>query len=299
MNSTFPSRAAALIGTATLSVGLLAAPAAAVAAPVAATTTDASCSVSTATLNWGVKESFRSYISGSIANGEWTVSDDMRYETPDFIWNAASGEVASDLESGQIGFTGAVHFTGHDGAMKLDLADPIVEFEGEDTAYLTLTIGATDSADAGGEAAATTIRAAKIDLTGAVEAGGTELSIQGAVPRLTSEGAAALNGDYGSYVAGEELDPVVLNATVAGCELGASTAAPTETPQATASPETTPSTPEPAATPSIPWLPIGIGAVALLVIGVTGGMLLAGRKRTQPEAAPAVESPDGRSEPDA
>lgn len=295
-----PRRALALVGGGLIAAGALFVPTAATAAPAGpvpatplsatATTADPTCTVSSGTLTWGVKESFRSYISGSIANGEWTVSDDMRYETPSFIWDQVTGAVSSDLAEGTIAFTGAIHFTGHSGAMELDLSDPKLEFTGDDTAYLTLTIGATDAADAGGEATAETLRAAKIDLADAVTAGGTELSLESAIPRLTAEGAAALNGEYGSYVAGEELDPIALTATVSGCELGESTAV--------VMPETEmPSAPTPApgatdtenATPAIPWLPIGIGAVALLVIGVTGGMLLGGRKR--PNAQPSETDP--------
>lgn len=290
-------RGVTIAGAALLAVGSLVAPTAATAAPQPATTTSAgSCSVTAATLHWGVKESFRSYISGSIANGEWTVSDDMRYETPDFIWDKATGEVAADLSSGNIAFTGAVHFTGHSGAMKLDLADPNIEFEDEDTAYLTLSIGATDSADSGGEATAGSVRAAKIDLTDAVTSGGSELEIQSATPRLTAEGAAALNGDYGSYVAGEELDPIALTATVSGCELGEAAAALPETPIAEdpAQPEVEQVAPE--AAPSIPWVPIAIGGVALLVIGITGGMLLGGRKRSQPGANSGAGSQTDQSE---
>ncbi|MHA3723369.1 HtaA domain-containing protein [Leucobacter sp. HY1910] len=240
----------------------------------------ATCNVTEASFTWGVKESFRSYISGSIANGEWTVSDDMRYETPSFIWDKAQGSLAPELDAGEIGFTGAVHFTGHDGAMTLDLADPKVEFESDETAYLVLTIGSSDTTSGGESVAQTPVRAAKLDLEGAVTAGGQDLEIDGVVPRLTAEGAAALNGAYGSYVAGEELDPVMLKATVAGCELGALTA--TDQPvQQEPDDGLMPldSETDTTAGAEIPWLPIGIGAVALLVIGVTGGMLLGGKRK--------------------
>ncbi|MHA3682901.1 HtaA domain-containing protein [Leucobacter sp. HY1908] len=240
----------------------------------------AACNVTEASFTWGVKESFRSYISGSIANGEWTVSDDMRYETPSFIWDKAQGSLAPELDAGEIGFTGAVHFTGHDGAMTLDLADPKVEFESDETAYLVLTIGSSDTTSGGESVAQTPVRAAKLDLEGAVTAGGQDLEIDGVVPRLTAEGAAALNGAYGSYVAGEELDPVMLKATVAGCELGALTA--TDQPvQQEPDDGLMPldSETDTTAGAEIPWLPIGIGAVALLVIGVTGGMLLGGKRK--------------------
>ncbi|WP_241156154.1 HtaA domain-containing protein [Leucobacter chromiireducens] len=291
-------RATAAIGAGLIGLGLLAAPTAATAAPSAATApVGAACTVDSATLTWGVKERFRSYVSGSIANGEWTVSEDMRYETPSFIWDKVTGSVGSELDEGTLSFTGAIHFTGHGGAMKLDLADPAIEFAGDDTAYLLLTIGSTDTADAGGEAVGEQVRAAKIDLSDAVTAGGGELEIAGAVPRLTAEGAAAFNGDYGSYVSGEDLDPITLTAAVSGCELGESVAATPEptTPETTAQPGTpTPEQEAPAAAPGIPWVPIAIGGVALLVIGVTGGMLLAGRNKTQ--AADAARDDEPQSE---
>lgn len=252
------------------------------------------CEVTTGTLTWGVKESFRSYISGSIANGEWTVSDDMRYETPSFIWDQVEGSISPELDAGEIGFTGAVHFTGHDGAMSLDLANPKIEFAADDTAYLLLDIGSTDTTSSDAETAQSGVRAAKLDLSTSVTAGGESLAIDGAVPRLTAEGATALNGAYGSYVAGEELDPISLEATVAGCELGEQAAVAPEEPEQTPLAPETPVAPE-AEAPQIPWLPIGIGAVALLVIGITGGMLLGGRGKKN-AAKPEPGSTDGPAE---
>lgn len=229
-----------LVAAGSLAAALVAAPSAATAMPLQTQVDTNACTIESAELRWGVKESFRSYISGSIANGEWTVSDDMRYETPDFIWNQAEGDVEGSLDSGRIAFTGAVHFTGHDGALQFDLQNPVIEFEGQDTAYLALTIGATD----GGDAAAVqteSVRVAKMDLEGFLTAEGSELEIAGAVPRLTSEGADAFNGEYGSYVAGDELDPVGLTATGAGCEFGA---------VAVATPDPGPETTEPAVAPA-------------------------------------------------
>ncbi|MBC9943741.1 HtaA domain-containing protein [Leucobacter sp. cx-328] len=279
---------------AAIAAGALATPAMATATPLsthegheasAATT----CTVESANLHWGVKSRFRAYISGTIANGEWTVSDDMKYETPDFIWDKFVGAFPSDFADGLISFTGAVHFTGHEGALQFDLADPVIEFDGEDAAYLALKIGATDSGDASA-VQATSVRVAKMDLTTSLSTEGTELKIDGAVPRLTAEGAAAFNGEYGSYVAGEELDPINLTATISGCELGShvAEAAPEE-------PTTTGDNAEvaepAAAEQQIPWIPITIGGIALVVIGVTGGMLLGGRKKQAPEAPASSETP--------
>lgn len=294
MNRNLSARLALGLGVGAVAAFGLVSPATAVPTSPAKQVAEPSCEVTAGTLTWGVKESFRSYISGSIANGEWTVSDDMRYETPSFIWDKVAGSVTPELTAGDIAFTGAVHFTGHDGAMTLDLANPKIEFADDATAYLVLDVGSVDMTSAEPSVAQTGVRAAKIDLADAVDAGGTELAIDGAVPRLTAEGAAALNGAYGSYVAGEELDPITLGATVAGCELGeqaaVAPAAPEEAPPATAvGPEVE--------EPTIPWLPIGIGVVALLVIGVTGGMLLGGRGKKQGAQPTSSEAPsDGSAE---
>ena len=292
-NRNLSARFAVGLGVGAIAAVGLVSPAIAAPSSPARTIDQPSCEVSAGTLTWGVKESFRSYISGSIANGEWTVSDDMRYETPSFIWDKVAGGVTPGLEAGEIGFTGAVHFTGHDGAMALDLANPKIEFAADDTAYLLLDIGSSDATNPDSSAEQTGVRAAKLDLATAVSAGGSELSIEGAVPRLTAEGATALNGAYGSYVAGEELDPITLAATVAGCELGEQAAVAPEEPEQIPLDPATPVAAE-ADAPQIPWLPIGIGAVALLVIGITGGMLLGGRgKKRAGDPGSSVDSGDG------
>lgn len=267
----------------------IAIPTAASAAPLR-TEDAAACAVQSAELRWGVKESFRSYISGSIANGEWTVSEDMRYETPDFIWDRATGSFSGSLEEGRIAFTGAVHFTGHDGAMQLDLADPVIEFAGPETAYLLLTMGATDAANAGGEAPASEVRAAKIDLAGALDARGGELGITAAPARLTAEGAAAFNGEYGSYVSGEELDPISLTASGSGCELAEASAEPADPGTGAGSDGAKvdgAQDAESAAAPAIPWAPVVVAGVAILVIGVTVGMLITGRGKKTGSEDPA------------
>lgn len=269
---------AVAIGLGAITAGVLAAPAAE-AAPRVAEGSGSVCQVTSADLSWGVKESFRSYISGSIANGEWTVDNGAAYETPNFIWKTDSGEISSDLSESSISFVGGVHFTGHDGALQMDLANPTIEFVDAETAYLLLDFGATDTAQEGAPTSAQ-LRAAKIEVAPSLSAKGDKLTLTDATVRLTAEGASAFNGGYGDYTAGAEMDPVSLAVTVTGCELGEVVAqAPAE---ATAEPaEAAAEEPQ-----QVPWLPIIIGGVAILVIGVTAGMLFAGRKRPNKDAAP-------------
>lgn len=276
-----------------VAAGALLVPAPALATVPVQTQDTAGCIVENAQLTWGVKESFRSYISGSIANGKWEVSDDMRYETPSFIWSKVNATVDPSLDSGSFAFEGAIHFTGHDGAMKLDVSDPVIEIAGDDVSLL-LRVGSSDlTAGADGTVEATQVRAAKVDAA-ALSAGDGKIELTDAAVRLTADGAKALNGEYGSYVSGEELDPISMTAAVTGCELASQDAtAPSEpTDEQAEAPGVTEGVliqPE----PQIPWLPIILGGVAILVIGVTGGMLLAGRKRgVGAEAGAAGEGAD-------
>lgn len=274
------SRGASRIAAAAIvAAGALLVPTPALATVPAQMQDTAGCIVENAQLTWGVKESFRSYISGSIANGTWEVSDDMRYETPSFIWSKVTATVDPSHDSGSFAFAGAIRFTGHDGAMKLDVSDPVIDIAGDDVSLL-LRVGSSDlTAGAEGTVEATQVRAAKIDAA-ALSAGDGKIALTDAAVRLTADGAKALNGEYGSYVSGEELDPISMTAAVTGCELTSHEAtAPSEpTDEQTEAPGGDQGVliqPE----PQIPWLPIILGGVAILVIGVTGGMLLAGRKR--------------------
>lgn len=98
--------------------GLIAAPAAQAAAPgMLDTAASEACAVTDAELTWGFKEAFRSYISGTIANGEWTTADGATYATPDFSWTSGAGNYDGSSGEGLLGFTGSITFTGHGGIL--------------------------------------------------------------------------------------------------------------------------------------------------------------------------------------
>ena len=298
-------RFGALLGTTAVAAGLLLAPTAALAAPVQMEDAAAACQVESASLSWGMKESFRQYVTGAIAHGSWETYGTAVYVEPElsdtgavqagsdlFAWSAGEGSIDPALASGTIAFVGGVHFSGHDGGLELNIAAPGIEFDGADAAYLLLEVSEAPAGVSG-----TQVRAAKLDLTDRVSASGQALSIAGAPVRLTAEGAAAFNGDSGrgTYVAGQEMDPIFLDATVSGCELGEVVAAdiaadePGEGAGATATPISA-ETEE----PQVPWAPIIIGGVALVVIVVAAGLLFAGRKR--PVARTAGAEPDAQGD---
>ncbi|MGO1798447.1 MAG: HtaA domain-containing protein [Candidatus Microbacterium stercoravium] len=273
MNSNLVSRIGVLAAAAALAgSALLVAPTAA-----SAQTSDAACEVTGSTLSWGVKESFRAYISGSIANGSWETSDGADYETPEFVWTGGTGTFDPETGTGSVSFVGTVHFTGHDGVLDLTLANPTVEFESGGSAALLLDARSTDME---GEVAVDTAQewVGDITLDGDLIPSDGVLDIAEQPTTLTNSGAAAFAG---FYEAGVELDPVSVTLELDGCDTGVSTIS--EEPVAE---EPVAAAPIAEEETDIPWLPIVIGGVALIVIGLTTGLLLGGRRpRPAPESA--------------
>ncbi len=183
--------AAALVLAAALAVG----------APAAAAP---DCTVTASSMTWGFKESFRSYVSGTIANGEWTVADGTTYETPSFGWAAGTGSI--DAGVGRIAFAGSIEFTGHGGILDTTVANPALVFDGSSTASLLMDVSGTTQQ--GAEVDQQAVPFASVDISGAEFGDGT-VTLTDAPATLTGEGAAA----FGTYPAGEALDPITLELT--------------------------------------------------------------------------------------
>lgn len=234
------------------------------------------CDVTEGTLTWGFRESFRSYISGSIANGSWETSDGATYETPTFMFAATGGSIDPATGEGRVEFRGTVNFTGHDGVLQTTIANPVVEFEGEGAMAVLLDTSSTDmegteTIDESG------VWFADGDAPETLPISNDTLSLVEMPATLTNDGARAFAG---FYEAGESLDPLTLDVSLSGCEgVEAAGDADTETDTDTETPDATASESSAAAGPEIPWLPVIVGGVALLVIGLTVGMLLSGRRR--------------------
>lgn len=228
------------------------------------------CEIDTASLAWGVKESFRAYIGSSIANGAWETSNGAVYETPTFRWPTAAGSVDPQTGAAEVAFTGGITFTGHGGLLHLVLADPIVRIDDTGAATLLLDVLGTDTS---GEVAVDQQDVAfatfTVDPAPSWAGAATTEWAQLAPVVLTEEGAAAFGGFYS---AGDELDPIALTVTV-GPDCGAAaTASPTVTaePLVTAAPQDGDGT-----TGGIAVL---VGAVAALAAVVAGAVIVLGRR---------------------
>jgi hypothetical protein len=160
------------------------------------------CPASDASLTWGFKESFRSYISGTIANGEWTTADGATYATPDFSWADGVGDYDGTTGKGLLGFTGSIRFTGHGGILDTTVSNPQLRFDDPDHAVLLLDVSGTTQE--GEKIDEPGVEFASLDLRGAVTEADGRISISKAPAVLLEAGATA----FGTYQAGEEFDPV-------------------------------------------------------------------------------------------
>lgn len=187
----------------------------------------ADCPVTDASLTWGFKESFRSYISGSIANGEWTVADGASYATPSFGWSAGEGSYDGTTGEGLVAFLGSIRFTGHGGVLDTTVANPELEFRDADTAVLTFDVSGTTQDGAAIDKQ--DVEFVTIDLSGALADADGTITVADAPTTLTAAGAAA----FGTYPEGEAFDPLTFAFSVpAGC--AAAAVEPTDTATGTA-----------------------------------------------------------------
>lgn len=177
-------------------------------ASIPATAATGDCSVAGGSLTWGFKESFRSYVSGTIARGSWQPSGGATYETPLFSWPAAAGSVDPATGHGTVSFEGAVTFTGHDGLLETTIADPtLVLDEGGVRLLLDVTGVTMEDAMAGGGQPETVeqVPFVVLDVAAApVEVDGTGLRATDAPSAITDEGF----GTFPNYEPGTPFDAV-------------------------------------------------------------------------------------------
>jgi hypothetical protein len=170
------------------------------------------CQVLESEITWGFKESFRSYISGAIALGQWTTSGDVDYTTPVFIVSGGEGALAPDRSSGSVAFEGELLFEGHGGILRTSLGDPTLTLQGPRQATLVFDVTG-DTMDmvsvSTDDVEFVTLEWSAGDESLDIATG--EWVVTGAKATLTTAGSNA----FGTYPAGEEFDPLDLRLVVA------------------------------------------------------------------------------------
>ncbi|WP_297008463.1 HtaA domain-containing protein [uncultured Corynebacterium sp.] len=160
-------------------------------------------------MGWGIKDSFRAYIRGSIAKGGWTTTGGAVYSEGNFVFSGSEGTVTAEdagVSAGTLKFGGSVLFTGHEGVLRTVISDPEIRIDGADG---TLVANVESNDTSGTPRNYGRIAVADLVLTGAAVTDGV---LDGsASATLSAAGSEALAG---YYQAGESLDPVSFRAAL-------------------------------------------------------------------------------------
>ena len=164
--------------------------------------------IKSANLGWGVRDSFRNYVRGGIANGSWELNG-TSYSSDAFNWSNGTGTFKGG--KGSISFSGSVRFTGHHGILDTTIANPRLEINGNSgTLYATM-----NSNDPSGKATNYgEVALLKVDFSG-LQSSSDAVSVNGAATTLTAEGAKAFAGFYD---AGKDMAPLSFSAAINGAK---------------------------------------------------------------------------------
>ncbi|GHF36619.1 MULTISPECIES: HtaA domain-containing protein [Streptomyces] len=184
----------------------------------AATAQAASRTVQGGRLDWGIKSSFQSYVTGPIANGSWNLTGGAAtVGGSQFRFHSATGSYDPDTGAFSSGFSGGVHFTGHtkaDGTNELDLtiSRPTVRINGGSGTLFADMV--SKERGTGKVSNRSQVPLARLGLGGIdMKGGSTPVALTNIPTTLTAEGASAFAG---YYIEGTPLDPVSLSVDTKG-----------------------------------------------------------------------------------
>src|SRR5690606_16184918 len=150
-----------------------------------------------ATLQWGVKESFRNYLAMPFAHGSVTVSGGVTDAMP-YTWSSGAGS----SQAGSAAYPGAVHFTAHDGALDIHISNVTVQRTATGGAVVADVV--SKDRDSGDPLSFPHVQLATFPVANWEPVDGT-VTVANAPATLTDAGSAVFGG---MYAAGEAVDPV-------------------------------------------------------------------------------------------
>lgn len=158
----------------------------------------AAAEVSGGSLNWGIKESFVSYVRNVPPAGTVTPSNGAtEADDAGFDWSDGSGEIESDGTAGSLAFTGTVTFSKPAHGINIVVEDPRIEWSGD-----TGTLFATGTSQGN----AYDVPMLDLDFSAVTPAvDGEAIALTDVPSTITEEGAPVFGG---TYPAGTEFDPV-------------------------------------------------------------------------------------------
>jgi Htaa len=187
------------------------------AGPIASASVDTTDAKATkGTLGWGVKESFRAYVEGPIADGGIEVTPPaVREDDGTFTWKRGKGRADAGADTAKITFKGTVYFYGHDDGtgptLEIYVEKPRLVINGDNSVLI-----ADVSSRLGGEL----MEYLGVELV-SVDTSGLDLDpngkgivkVKNLSTTLTEDGAEAFAG---FYEPGTAFDPISAKFKVAG-----------------------------------------------------------------------------------
>lgn len=163
--------------------------------------------VVSADAQWGIRQSFRTYIRGNIAKGAWELKG-VGDNGSAFTYTGDSGAVDTAERSGTILYPGSIRFTGHDGILDTRFSNMEIQFHGNSgQIVLNATSNSTDGQPNDyGRVAIANLSLTSLDISDSAVSGTAEAT-------LTDVGAEAF-GQF--YPAGDPLDPISFSAQLGG-----------------------------------------------------------------------------------
>jgi hypothetical protein len=165
-------------------------------------------------LDWGVKASFRTYIRGSIASGDYTTAGGASENSDGTIHFPVAGgsyDAASGATTARLG--GSVHFTGHAGALDMTIANARVVLDGQGAGTLYADV-VSKSLDGAGLVAYPGVAFATLDPSAVTAVPGADTMAWTGIPAALTEAGAPAFASF--YPAGQVLDPLTLAITTGG-----------------------------------------------------------------------------------
>ncbi|MER5494633.1 HtaA domain-containing protein [Streptomyces sp. NPDC002490] len=232
-----------------------------------------------AAVDWGVRRTFREYVTGSIAGGKWTLAGGAQDGGALFRFTKGTGTYRK--EALDAAFAGSVRFTGKHG-LDLTLSKVAVTTAG-DRGTLYADVRSPELRD-------TKVPLVTFDTSDLKTADGL-VTVTEAPARLTERGAKAFNG---MYKAGTAMDPVSFAVALdedarlpalpdLGSDLPESPAPERSTAEAAPSQDATEKTASPADSSEFPVVPVAAGAGVLLLAAAAFGVLRARRRKAAGE----------------
>jgi len=166
--------------------------------------------IQNATMNWGLKKSFRDYLAKPAVGSRIETTNGLaRNADGTFKWSAGTGTYQNG--SGTINFPGTLHITGHHGKLDMTFTNVRLQLNGRE-GKLILDGSSLDMQ--GNNHVFKDTEFATVD-TSSVRVNGSTLTLNNAAVTLTPAGAQAFSGFYNKA---EEyrFDPLTVNAGLRG-----------------------------------------------------------------------------------